>query len=271
VVAHIPGEPADVAGIVELARKHNIPVVEDCSQAHGAKLNGAFVGTFGDAAVFSTMYGKHHCTGPQGGVVFTRNEALYDVIRRASDRGKPFGLPEGATNVMATLNSNLGDLCAAVGRAQLKKLPWIVERRKELVAALAAGVKDMGSVGMPGRLPGADPSYWWCRMAVNVEKLTCTGEQFREALAAEGVLMARADNIMPHTMDWYRRRRVFGSSGYPWACPLYEGDAEREFPCPNAHEALSRHINLKLMESWQDAEVADMLTAFRKVDEAFLK
>src|SRR5699024_4098238 len=113
-----------------LGKKHNIPVVEDCAQAHEAKINGQLVGTFGDIAAFSTMFGKHHSTGGQGGVVFTKDEALYKRARQASDRGKPFGLPAGATNPIASLNFNLNDLAATIGREQLKKLPGLVERRR---------------------------------------------------------------------------------------------------------------------------------------------
>ncbi|MBN1581398.1 MAG: DegT/DnrJ/EryC1/StrS family aminotransferase, partial [Anaerolineae bacterium] len=97
VVAHIAGEPADIEGVMTVARKHGLPVIEDCSQSHGATVNGKLVGTFGDMGVFSTMFGKHHSSGGQGGLVFTRDETLYQAIRRASDRGKPFFLPPGST------------------------------------------------------------------------------------------------------------------------------------------------------------------------------
>ena len=87
LVAHIAGEPVDIAGIMAVARKHNLPVIEDCAQSHGAKIKGQMVGTFGDIGAFSTMSGKHHCTGSQGGVVFTKNEALYHEIRRQFGSG----------------------------------------------------------------------------------------------------------------------------------------------------------------------------------------
>src|SRR5690606_27065337 len=99
VIAHIGGAPADIEGIMAVANKHGIPVVEDCAQAHGATVNGRPVGTFGAVAAFSTMFGKHFATGSQGGVVFTRDEKIYQRVRWASDRGKPFGLPAGSTNV----------------------------------------------------------------------------------------------------------------------------------------------------------------------------
>src|SRR5439155_13894531 len=63
VVAHIAGEPADMDPILEIARARNLPVVEDCAQAHGARYKGRLAGTMGTIAAFSTMSGKHHATG----------------------------------------------------------------------------------------------------------------------------------------------------------------------------------------------------------------
>ncbi len=140
VVAHIFGEPADIPGIMEVARRHHLPVVEDCAQAHCAKLQGKLLGTFGDLAAFSTMFGKHFNTGGQGGMAFTRSEDLYWKCRRYSDRGKPFGLPEGRSNVAASMNLNLNDLSATIGAEQLRKLPGIVARRRALVQKVSQGI-----------------------------------------------------------------------------------------------------------------------------------
>ena len=138
VVAHIAGEPARTADIARLAKRHGVPLIEDCAQAHGARIAGAPVGSFGTVAAFSTMWGKHHSTGGQGGVLFTRDAELYRRIRGAADRGKPFGdtLPAGR-NYLASLNFNQDELSAAIGRAQLAKLPAAVQRRRTFVRALA--------------------------------------------------------------------------------------------------------------------------------------
>jgi len=272
VVAHIGGEPADIEGIVSLAKERGVPVIEDCAQSLGAKLNGRYVGSFGDAAVFSTMFGKHFCTGGQGGMVYTQNEELYWKIRRAADRGKPFGLPEGSTNCIASLNFNLDELSCAVGRVQLRKLPKIVERRRELAAQIAEGIKELDLVSLPPQLPGAEPSYWFLRMQFHKEKAKCDKETFCRALSAEGILLTSSYiHAMPHLMDWYKNRAVFGKSGYPWASPAYKGDPNREFPTPNAISSMENCFNLTLHESWGTEEASDIITALRKVARAFGK
>ena len=60
-------------------------------------------------------------------------------------------------------------------------------------------------------------------------------------------------------------------SGYPWSSPQYEGDPDQKFPCPNATSAVAGHIQLTVNESWGDPEIVDILTAFKKVENAYLK
>jgi perosamine synthetase len=269
VVAHIMGEPADMEGIMAVARRHDIPVVEDCAQAHGAKLNGNYLGTFSQVSAFSTMYGKHHATGSQGGLVFTKDEALYVKIRQASDRGKPFGMPAGSTNTMATLNFNLGDLGSAIGRVQLRKLPRIVAKRQENARAIIAGIGDIAAVSAPEQVPGAEPSYWFLRLQVNEEYLSCTKREFCSALAAEGISNNPEYAAFPHRAQWFRERQVFGTSELPWSSTLYRGNAPREFACPNALQAVASQFLLPVSESWGEQEVSDVVEAIRKVAAAF--
>lgn len=273
VVAHIGGEPVDVEAIAAIGARHGVPVVEDCAQAHGATLNGRLVGSFGDVAAFSTMSGKHFNTGAQGGVVYTRDEAIHVLSRRASDRGKPHFLPEGSGNQFASLNMNLNDLAAAIGQVQLRKLPEIVERRRALVDNLTRLFDEAGlrSIGVPEQVEGAEASYWWWRLRVNDDRLDCDRDTFVGALGAEGVMLTPRYDHLPARQPWLRDRRVFGTSGYPWASPLYRGDAERQFPCPNAAEAIEDHFNLTLYESWGEAETTDIVAAIRKVESAFVR
>ncbi len=215
IVPHIFGEPADIRGIMDLAKKNNIPVIEDCAQAPGATINGQPVGSFGDIAAFSTMFGKHFCTGGQGGIVYTKNEKLYWNARRVADRGKPFGLPSGSTNCIAALNSNSNDLACVIGRVQLTKLPKIVKRRQELAAKIFEGIADLKAIEKPSYVEGAHPSFWFLRIKFNASEVTCDKTQFCKALKEEG-LPVRERYVPPVcTQDWFVNRRVFGTSALP--------------------------------------------------------
>ena len=170
------------------------------------------------------------------------------------------------------MNLNLNDLSATIGRVQLKKLPGIVKGRQELVARIAEGLKEVDAVSVPAQLPDAEPSYWFFRLRFHPETVTCDKETFCQALIAEGLPVNPSYKAaLPHLMDWYRNRSVFGTSGYPWSSPSYKGGPDRQFLCPNAMAAIDAHFNLSLYESWRDREVADILAAFKKVEAAYLK
>ncbi|MEM7131015.1 MAG: DegT/DnrJ/EryC1/StrS family aminotransferase [Chloroflexota bacterium] len=266
IVPHIAGDPADMEGIMAIARRHNIPVIEDCAQAHGARLNGQLLGTFGDITAISTMGGKHHSTGPQGGVVFTKDEHLYQEVRRMSDRGKPFFLPPGSTNITASLNFNLNDLAAAIGRVQLRKLPEIVRRRQIIAAQLREGLAALAAVSMPPSCSGYESSHWFLPIKFHTDSVGCTKETFCEALAAEGLsLLTDYRGGLPHTHDWFVNRAVFGTSGYPWSSPDYQGDPNQQFPCPNAQAMLACYFNLMFHENWGSQEIDDAIAIFQKV------
>ena len=269
VVAHIAGEPARTADIARLAKRHGVPLIEDCAQAHGARIAGAPVGSFGTVAAFSTMWGKHHSTGGQGGVLFTRDAELYRRIRGAADRGKPFGdtLPAGR-NYLASLNFNQDELSAAIGRAQLAKLPAAVERRRAFVRALAERLADVPSVQVPELPDGAEPSWWFLRLRYRPMS-GWDKERFCAAVSAEGVAVNPTYAALPATYTWFRERQVFGKrSGFPWTAAEYKGDPDRVFPCPNAHAAIAEHLTLPVRESWGAAEAAKIASAFARVDRA---
>jgi len=269
VVAHIAGIPADMGAIMKVARARKLPVIEDCAQAHGAKYKQRPVGTFGDLAVFSTMFGKQQSTGGQGGVVFTRDEELYWRVRRAADRGKPFGL-EAAGNVAAGLNCNMDELHAAIGRVQLRKLPGMIRRRRELARMLAEGCrKTLGAIRTLGDPPGCQGSYWFVLFRLEPGAVTVDVDAFAKALSAEGIPASPSYAAVPVWQDWYANRAVFGTSGLPWTSPLYKGDPDREYPLPNIEATLRRHFHVTFHEGCSRREVDDFLAAAARLERAY--
>ena len=272
VVPHIAGEPVDMEPIMEFAREKGLYVVEDCAQAHGAKINGKYVGTFGDVAGFSMMFGKHTCTGGQGGVVFTKDEDTYWRVRQNSDRGKPFGLPEGSTNCVASLNFNLDELGCAIGREQIKKMDPIAKKRRRVVESIFAGIARKDILHAPKLPETAEPSYWFMRMIFDVDKVTCDKHTFCEALKAEGLDIGEYYNALPYTQAWAQEKRVFGNSGYPWAAPEYKGDKNMKYTVPeNIAKVREQNINLFMYESYTDEDVQKVVNAINKVCEAYAK
>jgi perosamine synthetase len=270
IVAHISGEPADMDPILEIAHARDIPVVEDCAQAHGATYKDRPVGTMGTAGAFSTMSGKHHATAAQGGVVFTHDEDLYWRVKRFADRGKPFNTDAGS-NLRAGLNLNGNDLAAAVGRVQLGKLPGITSHRQRAANAIRDGLAHLKAVRPMRRAQGAESAYWFMPIHVDTEQFTVDKGRFASAVSAEGVpLSVTYGRVISHAI-WFSEKNVFGTSDYPWGLPDYGGDRNAEFPCPNAVEAMASHFVIRLHEAWGLEEAEDAVAAIEKVEKAYLK
>lgn len=270
VVAHIAGEPADMTAILALAAERGIPVVEDCAQAHGARYKGRLAGSLGTVAAFSTMSGKHHATGPQGGVVFTRDEELCWEAKRFADRGKPFNA-DAASNVRAGLNLNGNDLSAAIGRVQLRKLDAMVAQRRRVAAQIAAALAECQAVRLGWQVPESEGAYWFMRFRVDAAKLRVGKDGFARAVAAEGIPVTATYRYIPSEAIWFKERRVFPGSDYPWGLPAYRGNRNAQFACPNAVAAVESHFILSIHENFAAQEVADIAEAFAKVERAYLR
>ena len=143
VVVHLAGWPVDILKISKLAKNYNIPLIEDCSQAHGAEViinNKSFsIGQFGDINTWSFCQDKIISTGGEGGMVTTNNKEHYEKIWSFKDHGKSlFKLKEKSSNFeYRYIHDNLGsnfritEMQSAIGKIQLKKLKhWRNIRKK---------------------------------------------------------------------------------------------------------------------------------------------
>lgn len=129
---HMLGNPCKMDRITEIARKHNLLVLEDCCQAAGASYKGKKVGTIGNIGAFSLNIFKTINSG-DGGLVTTDDKELYETAFGVHDQGhKPnrFGVEVGTRNVLG-LNFRMNELTAAVGLAQLGKIDKIITTLRE--------------------------------------------------------------------------------------------------------------------------------------------
>jgi dTDP-4-amino-4,6-dideoxygalactose transaminase len=268
VVAHIGGEPVDMEPVVDLTRRHGLYLIEDCAQSHGAVYADTAVGTFGHIAAFSTMSGKHHCTGAQGGIVFTRDPELAGRARRFADRGKPFDLPGAAGNVRAGLNCNQNELAAAIGSVQLSRLPGILDRRRRVATTIRDALADAGPVCVGREPPSSVCSYWFLRMRFRAEAVRVSKAEYCRALAAEGIPVVPDYQAIPALFPWFRDRAVLGTAGFPWTCAEYTGSRTPVAHTDEACRSVARHFHLPIHEGYGDPEIEDILTAIRKLNHA---
>jgi len=131
IVVHLGGNPCDMKEITEIAANHNIPVIEDCAHAHGARYNGVNCGTFGVVGCFS-FYPTKIVTAAEGGIVTTEDEAVANGIRILRNHGRATSGPSEVVEL--GFNYRLSEVHAAIGITQLKHVTHFVEARNKLAA-----------------------------------------------------------------------------------------------------------------------------------------
>lgn len=252
IVAHIGGRPADMESIMALANKHNIPVIEDCAQNHGGTINGKRVGTFGTISTFSLMYQKQHASGGQGGIVYTQDQELHDKIRRYADRGKPYGLEHQTGRVCPSLNFNMDELHACIGRVQLRKLPSLVAKTKELAHAFADMCKQrLQHIQVATDPAWGDNTYWLLFLKIESSAFRISVGQIIKELAHEGFEDCWLYDNVPMRM--------------PWAVKLY-GPCEE---LPNCTEVINSNICFGLNEQFTLQELEGAVSVLEQIEREY--
>jgi perosamine synthetase len=149
---HIYGQACDVEGILSVARRNGIRVVEDAAQALGVTLNGKAAGTFGDIGVYS-LFADKVITSGEGGVVVTDADDLAAKLNLLRNQGRP----NSGTFVHPSLGMNfrITDIQAAIGLAQIDKLPKILADRTRKWQFYSSGLKGVGDIQLMSILPGS--------------------------------------------------------------------------------------------------------------------
>ena len=158
LIVHAAGKSVQMKGIKSFLKKKKIFLLEDCSQAHGAKCFNCKncgckikVGNFGDISVFSTMNRKIHMTGPTGGVTFTKSRRFYLNLKAYSDRGKPFWkkkFDERNPNqfLFPALNLNSNEINCAMGISSLKRLNQTIKKRFKIISYLKKKLEEQSTL-----------------------------------------------------------------------------------------------------------------------------
>ena len=176
---HLAGWPCDMTGFRELADAHDLKLVEDCAQAHGAALGGRSVGSFGDVAAWSFCEDKIVTTGGEGGMLTTGDETLWKAAWSFKDHGKSWDAvlerqhPPGFRWLHESwgTNARMMEMQAAIGRIQLARMPAWHAARQRNANALAASLNEHPALRVP--MPPADVEHAWYKFYafVRSEKL----------------------------------------------------------------------------------------------------
>jgi perosamine synthetase len=164
IAVHLYGHPARMDALKSIARKHNLFLIEDAAEAHGAEYQGRGVGALGDIAAFSFYGNKIIATG-EGGMVVTDDKTL---ARRATQlRGQGQDFERRYWFPIIGYNYRMMNLPAAIGLAQLERADWHLQRRSEVAAWYLEELQDVRGVTWQAEKEWAKPAHWLFSLILN--------------------------------------------------------------------------------------------------------
>lgn len=160
---HLFGYPCDMPAFMEIARRHGLAIIEDACQAHGASIGERRVGSFGTGC-FSFYATKNMTTG-EGGMITTNDDDVADLSRLY----RAHGMRQRYLHEALGYNFRMTDIQAALGLAQLERLPWFNERRQENAAYLMAKLAGVEEITLPAK-PDAAYTHVYHQFTIRLQK-----------------------------------------------------------------------------------------------------
>ena len=268
VVTDIFGHAADLEAIMEIARKHQLKVIEDCAQAPGAFYKNKYVGTIADIGVFSLNYHKHIHTG-EGGVCVTNDSNLAERIQLIRNHAEAVVGDKGVGDLanMIGFNFRMTEIEAAIGREQLKKLSMLVGQRIHAANLLTEGLLALKGITPPMVKKDCTHVYYVYPIGYRKEDTGVARHRIVEALIAEGVSVGSTYANL-HLLPIYQKKQAYGKNGFPWSAAFYKGSVSyKKGICPVA-ESLNdgKYMGIGMCEySYTDQQINLIIKAFQKV------
>ena len=238
MAVHLYGHPCDMDALVEICKKNNLFLIEDCAEAIGTLYKGKHVGTFGDVSTFS-FFGNKTITTGEGGMVITNDETLHD--RAVHFKGQGLAKHRQYWHDVIGYNYRMTNICAAIGLAQLENVVSVLAEKKRVADTY---IKCLENTSVVFHNPiGGDiyHSYWMCSILAQDAKQR---DLVRTHLENEGIEtrpLFYPVHTMPMYSTQYQRHPVAENLGWRGMnLPSYPGlkTEEIEFICEKIKEVL---------------------------------
>jgi len=235
IIVHNGGYPADMDAIMEISRKHNLAIIEDCAHAHGSEWKGTRIGAIGQMGAFSLMAGKS-VAGGEGGIVLTNHEELRQNMYAWMDMGRWTERTDKSIRLGITSNFRMPELTAAVLLTQMARFDEQIETRERNFTYLSEGMKDIDGIEPFDRDPRVTrwSIYYW-NFKFNQAKFDgITRDKFLQAINAEGVPVG----VGAHGAPVYKNplfQSITGGNTWPIKYPTYDKPLDyTKVYCPEA-------------------------------------
>lgn len=269
IVTHLFGHPADMDGIMEVADRHGLAVIEDCAQSPGATVDGQFTGLAGDIGVFSLNCHKIIQTG-EGGMCITKDKMLAEHMQLVRNHGEAViagGFPVSNHKNLLGYNYRMTEIQAAIGREQLKKLMGLTAQREGLALRLSERLSKLPGVQAPFIRKGVRHGWYVYAVLLDEWVVGISRERFAEALTAEGFPTMSGYMAPLYDQPVYRKQLTGLWEDCVFSCGRATAKG-RYFPgmCPVTEDIQSRLLGFEWLRHPLGEEDMDALGyAFEKV------
>jgi len=182
IPVHLYGHPVDMDRLMDIARRHNLIVIEDCAESHGATCRDKVTGSFGNMGCFSFYANKVITTG-EGGMVVTNDKTLAESLR--SLRNLAFTEPR-FVHYEAGFNFRLTGFQAALGRAQFSKIDRIIAEKRRVAHTYISYLRDIPGLILPREMEWALNVYWMFAVVVSPE-FGISRDELMHGLSEKGI------------------------------------------------------------------------------------
>ena len=265
IVVDIFGKSADFNQINKIAKKYGLKVISDSAQAIGSIHKGKFSGTLSDIGGYSLNYHKHIHTG-EGGIAVTNNYKLARKMMLLRNHAETvLDDKEELTNMIGH-NYRLGEIEAAIGIQQFKKLKGLLKTRIKAAKQLTNGLKDLKGLILPKVNYEYENVFYVYPIILDKNKIKIKRKKISDALTAEGVpaLMTRYINL--HTLPLYQKKIGYGKKGFPWSINKKKYIYNKGI-CPVAEELNDKYfLGIEMCKfNFNKRDIDLIITAFKKV------
>ncbi|MCK9265761.1 DegT/DnrJ/EryC1/StrS family aminotransferase [bacterium] len=282
IVVHLYGIVADMDPILEIAKKHNLYVIEDCAQCFGGIYKGKKAGTIGDVGCFSFCQSKHFTTAGEGGAVITDDEDLWWDCQSFRDHGYDVQQRMRLLELEAKLsyvhkrvgfNYRMTEMQSLVGLCELERLDnWNLPNRRRNGRYLIEALKDHPLIITPPLdTEERENAYWWAPFVIDADKLKVTSKQFVDALEKEGVPVYGVQWPEMYKENAYTQRNGFGNLKYPFNDPNARQIDYSKVECKKAKWLSERTISFFTHPVYEIQHMEKCVAAFKKVADAYMK
>jgi dTDP-4-amino-4,6-dideoxygalactose transaminase len=225
VVVDLFGHPADMDEIMDIAREHDLIVIEDAAQAPGATYHGRHAGTLGHIGVFSLNFHKTIHSG-EGGIVVTDDEQLatrLQLIRNHAEVVVKDTGPESLVN-MVGFNFRMTEIEAAIAFEQLLKLEDLLTGREQVAEYLTQKLAGLPGFTLPEIRPGVRHGWYTYPIRYDPQAAGVPRDLFVEAVAKEGFPITKGYVEPIYLEPMYQQKLAYGNLGCPFTCSIYRGE-----------------------------------------------